>query len=256
MTTDNRTNEQIVDEAMSVQWGRGGWFAGAVVTALEAAGRLVKPNETKSDQAFCFSEVQVEAAAKAIYGDDPTWGYVNDYGYGEVASQWRHLGEGIQEMFRLKARAALVAAQGAAPRAAKDIHEPSHDRVYCVRCGGNWPCQAPQAESEERREFFAEYGRGTAHPSMGAAPVLPSGGVDEDARSLSAWPTVDEVRAQFEKAADRIAFGRMIAEVERSAAEKAWNRCVGEMPIDPDWKNLYSDNNPYRAEAYRREGNQ
>lgn len=37
--------------------------------------------------------------------------------------------------------AALVAAQGAAPQAEKDIHEPSHDRVYCVRCGGNWPCQ-------------------------------------------------------------------------------------------------------------------
>ena len=59
------------------------------------------------------SEAQVEAAAKAIYGNDPAWGYVNNYGYGEVASQWRHLGESIQEMFRLKARAALVAAAGA-----------------------------------------------------------------------------------------------------------------------------------------------
>lgn len=44
-----------------------------------------------------------------------------------------------------------------------------------------------------------------------------------------------------------------IASVERAAAEKAWDRCVGEMPIDPDWKNFYSDNNPYRAEAYRQE---
>jgi hypothetical protein len=48
-------------------------------------------------------------------------------------------------------------------------------------------------------------------------------------------------------------FDRMIAEVRREAAEKAWNRCVGEMPIDPDWKNFYGDNNPYRAEAYRQE---
>lgn len=71
-------------------------------------------NETKSGQEFCFTEAQVLAAAKAIYGDDPAWGYVSDYGGGEVASQWRHLGEGIQEMFRLKARAALVAAQSAA----------------------------------------------------------------------------------------------------------------------------------------------
>lgn len=44
-------------------------------------------------------------------------------------------------------------------------------------------------------------------------------------------------------------FDRMIAEVERAAAEKAWGRCVGEMPIDPDWKNFYADNNPYRAAA-------
>lgn len=51
----------------------------------------------------------------------------------------------------------------------------------------------------------------------------------------------------------RVQFDRMIAEIERAAAEKAWNRCVGEMPIDPDWKNFYSDNNPYRAEAYRQE---
>lgn len=40
----------------------------------------------------------------------------------------------------------------------------------------------------------------------------------------------------------------------RAAAEKAWDRCVGEMPIDPDWKNFYGDNNPYSAEAYRKEG--
>lgn len=46
---------------------------------------------------------------------------------------------------------------------------------------------------------------------------------------------------------------RELAEVERAAAEKAWDRCVNEMPIDPDWKNFYSDNNPYRAEAYRQE---
>lgn len=45
----------------------------------------------------------------------------------------------------------------------------------------------------------------------------------------------------------------MIAEVERAAAEKAWDRCVGEMPIDQDWKIFYGDNNPYRAEAYRQE---
>lgn len=50
----------------------------------------------------------------------------------------------------------------------------------------------------------------------------------------------EEVYAQFD---------RWLAEVERAAAEKAWDRCVGEMPIDPDWKNFYGDNNPYRRES-------
>lgn len=36
--------------------------------------------------------------------------------------------------------------------------------------------------------------------------------------------------------------------VRRIQAE-AWDRCVGEMPIDPDWKNFYGDNNPYREGA-------
>ena len=85
-----------------------------------------------------FTEAQVEAAAKAIekiphiVWNSPT----------------------RQDAMTL-ARAALAAAQGAAPQSAKDIHEPNHDRVYCVRCGGNWPCQP--------------------------APALSSGGVDEAA---------------------------------------------------------------------------
>ena len=80
---------------------------------------------------------------------------------GAVAQALRATLDGVPnaDEWRADARAALEAAaraaQGAAPQAAKDIHEPSHDRVYCVRCGGNWPCQP--------------------------APVLPSGGVDEDA---------------------------------------------------------------------------
>lgn len=154
------------------------------------------------------TEAQVEAAAKVIAGAAE-----GDAFYEYPFAEWR------REEFRDKARAALVAAQGAAPQAtvdelietkaglllahssfdegasamlhsinqtqpgdewsrpenpywkalgpvltaeraltavpkpARDIHEPSHDRVYCVRCGGNWPCQP--------------------------APVLPSSTVDE-----------------------------------------------------------------------------
>lgn len=76
-------------------------------------------------------------------------------------------------------------------------------------------------------------------------------------------PTTEEVRLEYMAVRwgkndivsfdARAEFDRMIASVERAAAEKAWDRCVGEMPIDPDWKNFYGDNNPYRAEAYRQE---
>lgn len=41
-----------------------------------------------------------------------------------------------------------------APSEAKAIHEPDEGRVYCVRCGGNWPCQP--APSPERTELIAE----------------------------------------------------------------------------------------------------
>lgn len=44
------------------------------------------------------------------------------------------------------------------------------------------------------------------------------------------------------------------AEWERAAAEKAWGRCVGEMPLDLDWKNFYGDNNPYRSAAPEPQG--
>lgn len=69
-------------------------------------------------------------------------------------------------------------------------------------------------------------------------------------------PTTDEMRWVYVRA-DRAAlsreeyeaeFNRWLAEVRREAAEEAWDRCVGEMPIDPDWKNFYGDNNPYRRE--------
>lgn len=39
-----------------------------------------------------------------------------------------------------------------------------------------------------------------------------------------------------------------LAKRDRQVAEKTWDRCIGEMPIDPDWKNFYTDNNPYRKE--------
>ncbi len=85
--------------------------------------------------------------------------------------------------------------------------------------------------------------------------VLPRYERETDVSNDEFTPTEWEVREEY--AAGNIhaeaEFDRMIAEVERDAAAKARDRCVGEMPIDPDWKNFYSDNNPYRAAAYRQE---
>lgn len=58
-------------------------------------------NETKSGQTFCFTEAQVEAAAKAVADADN--------------HLWTALADRMREKFRGYARAALVAAAGAAP---------------------------------------------------------------------------------------------------------------------------------------------
>ena len=71
---------------------------------------------------------QIEAAAQAVREVDARAGLIADV-----------------DLPMYRARAALEAAAGAAPQAPKDIHEPNHDRVYCVRCGGNWPCQPDAA---------------------------------------------------------------------------------------------------------------
>lgn len=51
------------------------------------------------------------------------------------------------------------------------------------------------------------------------------------------------------RGAERVAlaeFDRWLAEVQRAAAEKAWDECLSQMPFDLDWKNQYGDQNPYR----------
>lgn len=86
-------------------------FVADAVSELCAADLLRTPggpsdgpnqNETKSGQEFCFTEAQVEAAARALWelharGDDPLWaGGELDYG--------------IKQIYRKEARAALTAA--------------------------------------------------------------------------------------------------------------------------------------------------
>ena len=63
------------------------------------------------------------------------------------------------------AGAALTAA-GVAPQEPskpKQVHEPDEHRVYCVRCGGGWPCQP--TPSPDREKLIAE-----AFPFDGSDP--------------------------------------------------------------------------------------
>ena len=112
---------------------------------------------------------------------------------------------------------------------------------------------APQAESDWRLDVVPE-------PWTNPAPVLPSSGVDEGGRRVIAWPTVDEVRETFKKSADRLAFDRMIAEVERAAAvqalEEAASATENEAPNEPHAGATFQAHANWlraRAEAYRQE---
>lgn len=134
MTTDNRTNE-------------------------------LNQNETKSAQTFCFSEAQVEAAAKAMHETGNPWFAA----YGD----WGAAGFEIKKAFRESARAALVAAQGAAPQ-----DEPSEEWL-------TWCREESCVHRHWRSGGMPTHRRGDDCPTLGNhAPVLPSSTVDEDAREF------------------------------------------------------------------------
>lgn len=59
----------------------------------------------------------------------------------------------------------------------------------------------------------------------------------------------DELDKWGEGSPSPYAVADAISPVIRRIQAEAWDRCVGEMPIDPDWKNFYGDNNPYRKGA-------
>lgn len=91
------------------------------------------------------TEAQVEAAAIAFTC--------------ETHDEWERSPEPYKEMIREDMRAALVAAQGAAPQASKKS------------CG---PCRRGQHGCCDGNEYLR------CECSQGAAQVLPSSGVDED----------------------------------------------------------------------------
>ena len=147
------------------------------------------------------TEAQIEAAARALF-EDPHMSA--DYTWAELVED----DPTRAEIWRIDARRALTAA-GVAPQPA------------CLNC------DEPVAESDLKANYV---GRGYVHQVK--CPQVPSEWGHD--RSLSAWPTVDEVRETFKKSADRLAFDRMIAEVERAAAEKALTEAANELSLMDD----------------------
>ena len=183
MTTDNRTNEPTAEQILVDEWIRQAdraksmtgmdaiWFPDAEETLA-----VLRANGLLSEGAP--SEEQVEAAAKAMHETRNPWFAA----YGD----WGAAGFEIKRAFRESARAALVAAHGAAPQA--HYSEPvmsapqveSEDNVMC-RCGhgtGSHDFSDPQ---EPCREIVCDC-RGW----FGVSPVLPSSDLDED-KLAEAW---------------------------------------------------------------------
>lgn len=101
-----------------------------------------------------FSDEQVEAAAKALHETQNRWFYAH--------GDWGAAGFEIKQAFRVSARAALVAAQGAAPQAESDrALEIAH-------------------ELAKVHTFTLADGEAIARAALSlAAPVQPSSTVDE-----------------------------------------------------------------------------
>lgn len=149
MTTDNRTNEQIVAHVLSFATDRDGStceeYAEGVVYALRTAGRLAGEPTPE----------QVEAAAKAMHGTRNPWFAA----YGD----WGAAGFEIKKAFRDSARAALVAAAGAEPQAeseheyllkARELHQTNSGLPSSTVDEGKWRDVAKSVI--ERRPYSEE----------------------------------------------------------------------------------------------------
>ena len=178
MTTDNRANEPTAEQILVDEWIRQAdraksmtgmdaiWFPDAEETLA-----VLRTHGLLSEGAP--SEAQVEAAAKTMHETRNPWFAA----YGD----WGAAGFEIKKAFRESARAALVAAQGAAPQAE------SEDNVTC-RCGhgtGSHDFSDPQ---EPCREIVCDC-RGW----FGVSPVLPSSGEIDEAAREAAIKAVDKL---------------------------------------------------------------
>lgn len=216
--TPNQTAESVIAEAM-VNAGAPLMHSRveeSVAAALRRFGLLSEGTP---------SEAQVEAAARAFfreYHGEDIWPELRDDG--ELDTRSRALAA---------TRVALTAA-GVAPQAEIDERIQAWERLIQHPVWRScFEEERPLIDSVmERIDKLAELEMTVNE--LAPALVLPSSGVDEDVRSLSAWPTVDEVRETFKKSADRLAFDRMIASVERAAAEKALTEAANELALLDD----------------------
>lgn len=138
---------------------------------------------------------QVEAAAKALAGGEKWfWEYPNN--------------DQDRAAYRKDARAALVAAQGAAPQAESerqwndpsDPNSPQFDSpwekaaalIQSIR-GAQWDMLERRDQADVRDEINGLIDRlDELATTMLAAPALPSSGVDDDARTVAGYQALAE----------------------------------------------------------------
>lgn len=140
-------------------------------------------------------------------------------------------GTTVDEVRKRAMRAALMAAAGAG-KESDDRPEMSESSVVAYhewRKALGWDRISDDEDTAARIAFYSGW-----NGALASRATVP----DAATEKLERWKGDYFIQ---KRAADK-------AEAERDAevAAKAWDRCLGEMPIDLDWKIYYGDSNPYR----------
>lgn len=75
---------------------------------LKEAGRSNSADTVKAIPDAMSNRKLIEEAAKAIYNDDPAWGYIYEDDHGEHAADWDYLGGELHEKFLSLAEGVLA----------------------------------------------------------------------------------------------------------------------------------------------------
>ena len=182
--TDNRTNGQLAERLRQFAESQEMDFDNPHTAMMlnEVADRLGQLSGISGE----FSEAQVEAAAEAMHGTGNPWFAA----YGD----WGAAGFEIKQAFRDSARAALVAAQGAATpvnsfdttaerekNGGDSLHvDPQEPSGVTDANGHSWMAWNESGKNGTYCRSCGGWAGKVGNRQCSPAPVLPSSGVDED----------------------------------------------------------------------------